>query len=103
MGTSNLADKENGYTKLKGLQYKMLKVGVVFLVVASFWQMSAATPVGTKTAAAVAGAAIGITIDGNDATDCNDVESLIVRRRCKLELGCGQRPCYRSSPGPRHR
>merc|ERR1712080_114512 len=132
MGTSNLADKENGYTKLKGLQYKMLKVGVVFLVVASFWQMSAATPVGTKTAAAVAGAAIGIAIDGNDATDCddvgiddnacaalydeencdrrnkfkilrngdqgvlpywswshlkrNDVESLIVRRRCKLEL-----------------
>merc|ERR1712080_817310 len=73
MGTSNLADKENGYTKLKGLQYKMLKVGVVFLVVASFWQMSAATPVGTKTAAAVAGAAIGIAIDGNDATDCDDV------------------------------
>merc|ERR1712080_263053 len=74
MGTSNLADKENGYTKLKGLQYKMLKANVVFLVFFSFWQMSAATPVGTKTAAAVAGAAaIGIAIDGNDATDCDDV------------------------------
>merc|ERR1712080_634567 len=44
-------------------------MGVVF----SFWQMSAATPVGTKTAAAVAGAAaIGIAISGNDP-DCDDV------------------------------